>query len=171
LDALELAQTEANWELNSPTRKFLRNVKKSIRAALAQPEPAAPTEPAPGWCKHCQQYTIDEPLPAAPTVVETDVPEISCGNMEPVAWMWRNTKTGARGVYFEDPEQFFALPANGDYEWTSLVAAHPPQAALSDEQIRNLWFAEKPIEDGRPAYWNFARAVEAAHGIGGPRNE
>jgi hypothetical protein len=49
--------------------------------------------------------------------------------------------------------------------------ATPPRAALSDEQIRNLWFAAKPIEDGRPAYWNFARAVEAAHGIGGPRNE
>ena len=43
------------------------------RAALAQPEPAAPTEPAPGWCKHCQQYTIDEPLLAAPTAVEPDL--------------------------------------------------------------------------------------------------
>lgn len=28
----------------------------------AQPAPA----PAPGYCKHCKQYTIDEPLPAEP---------------------------------------------------------------------------------------------------------
>ena len=55
------------------------------RAALsAQPEPAAPTEPAPGWCKHCQQYTIEEPLPA----VKPDVPAANFGNMEPVAWIF-----------------------------------------------------------------------------------
>jgi hypothetical protein len=27
--------------------------------------PAAQREPAPGYCKHCKQYTIEEPLPAA----------------------------------------------------------------------------------------------------------
>ena len=47
-----------------------------------------------------------------------------------------------------------------------LVYATPPRAALSDEQIRNLWFAAKPTEDGRSASWNFARAIEAAHNIG-----
>ncbi len=26
--------------------------------------PAAQREPAPGYCKHCKQYTIEEPLPA-----------------------------------------------------------------------------------------------------------
>jgi hypothetical protein len=40
-------------------------------------------EPAPGWCKHCQQYTIEEPLPA----VKPDVPAANFGNMEPVAWV------------------------------------------------------------------------------------
>ena len=37
LEALELAQTDVHWELNSPTRKFLRKAEKSLRAALAEP--------------------------------------------------------------------------------------------------------------------------------------
>jgi hypothetical protein len=36
LEALELAQTDVHWELNSPTRKFLRKSEKTLRAALAQ---------------------------------------------------------------------------------------------------------------------------------------
>lgn len=31
----------------------------ALRDALAQQ-----AEPAPGWCKHCKQYSIEEPLPA-----------------------------------------------------------------------------------------------------------
>ncbi len=43
LEALELAQTDVHWELNSPTRKFLRKAEKNLRAALAEPvqEPVA----------------------------------------------------------------------------------------------------------------------------------
>jgi hypothetical protein len=33
LEALELAQTDVHWELNSPTRKFLRKAEKNLRAA------------------------------------------------------------------------------------------------------------------------------------------
>ena len=36
LEALELAQTDVHWELNSPTRKFLRKAEKTLRAALTQ---------------------------------------------------------------------------------------------------------------------------------------
>jgi hypothetical protein len=32
--------------------------------------PAAQREPAPGYCKHCKQYTIEEPLPAQPAPVQ-----------------------------------------------------------------------------------------------------
>lgn len=123
---------------------------------------AAPTEPAPGWCKHCRQYTIEEPLQAAPTVVE------------PVAWMWRNTKTGARGVYFENPARFFDSVAIGDYEWTPLYAT-PPRAALTAQQLDALIQAHvggSELQDGEySAMVIFAAAVERAHGIGGPRNE
>ncbi|HSG19205.1 MAG TPA: hypothetical protein VLA31_00415 [Burkholderiaceae bacterium] len=49
LEALELAQTDVHWELNSPTRKFLRKAEKNLRAALAQPvEPV----PQPGVWMH-----------------------------------------------------------------------------------------------------------------------
>ena len=36
LEALELAQTDVHWELNSPTRKVLRKAEKCLRAALAE---------------------------------------------------------------------------------------------------------------------------------------
>jgi hypothetical protein len=42
---------------------------------------------------------------------------------ELVAWMWKNTNTDGRGVYFEDPSRFFDIAAVGDYEWTHLYAA------------------------------------------------
>ncbi len=38
LEALALCQTDVHWELNSPTRKFLRKAESSLRAALAEPE-------------------------------------------------------------------------------------------------------------------------------------
>lgn len=74
----------------------------------------------------CDSGTENEPEPAAPT------------EPKPVAWMWHNKKTGSRGVYFDDPAQFFKIPANGDYEWTSLVAAHPPRTALTSESMEAL---------------------------------
>jgi hypothetical protein len=109
----------------------------------------------------------------APRAAEPDVPAANFGDMEPVAWMWRNTKTGARGVYFEDPEQFFDSSAKGDYEWSPLYTP-PPRTALGDEQIlaigRELGVRCKL--GGNPNIdFDYARAIEAAHGIGGPRNE
>ena len=92
------------------------------------------------------------PEPAAPTVVE------------PVAWIYKPNRELLWPYEVEA-----ANPIEID-EYLPLYAT-PPRAALSDEQIRNLWFAAKPTEDGRSASWNFARAIEAAHGIGGPRNE
>jgi hypothetical protein len=111
--------------------------------------------------------------------------------MEPVAWMWRNTKTGARGVYFEDPEQFFYSSAKGDYEWPPLYA-HPPRTALTSESrealhelvacedmklevqslrsdpyyITEADAMELRYEERRDKAWERARAIEAAHGIG-----
>jgi len=40
----------------------------------------------------------------------------------------------------------------------------PPQrtwAGLTDEEIRERWFAAEPTPDGRPASYNYARAIEA----------
>ena len=90
-----------------------------------------------------QVAAMSQPEPAAPTVVE---PPLGEGEADLTVAYLAGFHEGKR-------------------------AATPPRAALTDEQIRNLWFAAKPTEDGRPASWNFARAIEAAHGIGGPRNE
>jgi hypothetical protein len=38
--------------------------------ALLRGLAAEPIEPAPGYCKHCKQYTIEEPLPAEPAGTE-----------------------------------------------------------------------------------------------------
>ena len=46
LQALKLAQTDINWQRNSPTRRFFRSAEKALRAALAEPgqEPEVQTE-------------------------------------------------------------------------------------------------------------------------------
>ncbi len=43
----------------------------------------------------------------------------------PYAWAWRNLRTGAQGVYFENPEQF-GVVGHEDYEWTVLYTAPQP---------------------------------------------
>ncbi len=112
----------------------------ALRAALAQPEPAAPTEPAPGWCKHCQQYTIAEPLPAAPTVVE------------PVAFL-KTMYSGTRPMLEVDH-----LRKNT----STPVYTHPPRTALSEQDANDL--ALEVVKGGKSVQW-LIRKVEAAHGI------
>jgi hypothetical protein len=89
-----LAQPEPEWVLsqNELPPPYV------AREPIAQPEPAA-LEDIPA-CMFCGELIE----PAAPTVVEPDVPEAGCGNMEPVAWMthendllplFHQTKAGA----------------------------------------------------------------------------
>lgn len=54
LEALELTQTDVHWELNSPTRKFLRKAEKALRAALA--EPVHPECAVKSWAELEQKY-------------------------------------------------------------------------------------------------------------------
>jgi hypothetical protein len=101
------------------------------RAALAQPEPA------PGWCKHCRQYTIEEPLLAAPTVVE------------PVAWLHED---GFKAITDDEKDGWIQSGRSGVVSgYTVPLYATPPRAALTDAQLLDILFA---------------RAIEAAHGIG-----
>jgi hypothetical protein len=93
---------------------------EALRAALAQPEPAAPTEPAPGWCKHCQQYTIAEPLPAAPTVVE---PVAHCA-----------LTPAGKIAHFDGRPMVMIGSVGNEHHPTPLYAAAPPRAALTDER-------------------------------------
>jgi len=187
------------------------------RAALAQPEPAAPTEPAPGWCKHCQQYTIDEPLQAEPTVgepvawinehghidrgldaildptgwtplythpprvVKPDVPAANFGNMEPVAgWLIYAAGDEANGAFWRtkpDDEQLETMASECGLPVIARslhIAANPPRTALTDAELERMYNAHASYQECGPlisGWFDFARAIEAAHGIGGPRNE
>jgi hypothetical protein len=114
---------------------------------------------------------LEQPEPAAPTVVEPDVPAANFGNMEPVAW--RTDVNIQRQVKFSIGNQTFTLAyecEDDDHaEWVrqmlhmalAKLAAHPPRMALTDEQIAAIdWKAGETLHD-------FARAIERAHGIGG----
>ena len=48
--------------------------------ALLRELVAEPANPAPGYCKHCKQYTIEEPLPAEPVreCADNDSPWLIC---------------------------------------------------------------------------------------------
>jgi hypothetical protein len=134
-----------------------RSHRERGRAALAQPEPAAPTEPAPGWCKHCQQYTIEEPLKAAPTVVE------------PVAWM----SPGRERLEFSRADTVYG-------SHTIPLYRHPPRTALTEECLSLLDTAMDSLkyhqEQTRPIHLTQVtiQAIQEfleKHQIGGPRNE
>ena len=117
----------------------------ALRAALAEPQLA----PAPGYCKHCKQYTIEEPLPAEPV-------------QEPVAWRQPNwsRRDGAYLYYDADDKPLTnAQP---------LYAAPPQRKPLTDEQLLEI-LADIDADTKRlpPGLKAFARAIEQAHGITG----
>ena len=62
LEALELAQTDVHWELNSPTRKFLRKAEKTLRAALAQEQAEPVAEIIESKIKGDSHQTLDEAM-------------------------------------------------------------------------------------------------------------
>lgn len=64
---------------------------------------------------------------------------------------------GAAVIFVKRPEAQVAHAAVAEPKIT-----HPALVGLSDEQIMHLWFAAEPTEDGRPASWNYARAIERA---------
>ena len=113
----------------------------AVYAAIAANYKAAPTEPAPGWCKHCRQYTIEEPLPAAPPVAE------------PVAWINEHGHIDRGLDAILDPTG-----------WTPLYT-HPPRTALTDAELERMYNAHASYQECGPlisGWFDFARAVEAA---------
>ena len=77
--ALEALQFYYDLHGDEPDAKAIL----ALRAALAEPE----QEPAPGYCKHCKQYTIEEPLPAEPQTTHWEGCEAvhpECRKPEPV---------------------------------------------------------------------------------------
>ena len=112
------------------------------RKALAEPE----QEPAPGYCKHCKQYTIEEPLPAEPQTThwkgcEAVHPE--CRKQEPVVQLeFAGTLPISRGGY-----------------------APTPRKPLTDEMVKRMKEVCTSMEM-RGAFADGWLSAEAAHGIG-----
>jgi hypothetical protein len=66
-EAISKAYDMTAWGHTQRAAEILKQTRKRICAAIAEAEKQ---EPAPGYCKHCKQYTIEEPLPAQPATVQ-----------------------------------------------------------------------------------------------------
>ena len=66
LEALELIQTDVDWQLNSPTRKFCRKAEKALRQAIEQAENQTHTDhPLRHYDRTCPACLSEEPEPVA----------------------------------------------------------------------------------------------------------
>lgn len=86
---------------------------------LAQPEPA------PGYCKHCQQYTIEEPLPAQP-------------EQEPVAWRHKKFFETQEGWFYADWHPDGINPPSAQLLYTT-----PPRrewVGLTEEEVDECYY-------------------------------
>lgn len=133
--ALEAMQE--NWRTDKSDASIA-----ALSAARADPNPA------PGYCKHCKDYTVEEPLKAE--------------QQEPVAWM-----------NDEGDVELSHKPWMSSV-WLPLYTAPQPakREPLTDAEIDRVtdvqWASNnhKPIYAAHRAY---ARAIERAHGIGEPK--
>ena len=111
--------------------------------------------PAPGYCKHCKQYTIEEPLPAEP-------------EQEPVAWRTFDGEGGYDYRTYDDNENYRDEwdKRNPNHKgWVEPLYTHPPrrEPPLTEEEIRDLWSWSATAEAERTATTQqhaFARSIE-----------
>lgn len=132
--------------------KFYEMAKK-MNDELAQA--AAQPAPAPGYCKHCKQYSIEEPLPAAqPAPVQQ-------AEQEPVA---KFTRWGEKGTSGEGYTVEFLgerpLPPDGTMFYAS---AQPAPVPLPIEKVIGMDYRGTLDEHIRTV-----RMTESAHGITNP---
>jgi hypothetical protein len=111
-----------------------RDAITALRTAIEQAEKQ---EPAPGYCKHCKQYTIEEPLPAAPLQ-----------DAQPLrgAMPWEQ-------LY---PQFERATPP---------AAQRQPLTDEQIDAGVAAWFATETVVGGRPFEKRMRAAIEAAHGV------
>lgn len=86
------------------------------------------------------------------------------GKVEPVAWQFRTNGKHWHVVQVCPPDD-----AYDEGTLSPLYAAPKALAPLTDEQLRQMRTDARASEDCANEYWFilFARAIEAAHGIGG----
>ena len=103
---------------------------------------------------HEALYLWREAFDAAPSVAP-----------EPVAWTLQSELDAAQTTC--SAHLWFTNPRNS--AWTALftreqIAAHPPQAPLTDAEVDDL--SREIVKGGKSVNW-LCRAIEQAHGIGG----
>ena len=148
----------------------------------AQPERAAPAEPAPGWCKYCRQYTIAEPLDAAPSVAPEPptrevLAEIVRSHLTSTYHCTRVWTAWHVGTMTEDDFEPASESDMAEDIADAILAAHPPRAPLTAAEIDKAISTSRDalldhiFEHGTTAegiasrFREVARAIEAAHGI------
>ena len=107
------------------------------------PEPVKPA-PAPGYCKHCKQYTIEEPLPAQPV---------------PDAFEQLMREADKPTQVPEGIAKYAAALVAGTHEITS-VTIRPKRTwvGLTDEELSEVYNqTDWDIVGG----WEYERAIEA----------
>ena len=83
---------------------------------------------------------------------------------EPVLWRWvLRSDPSHCGYYTQHPSKFDIDMSGEKYDWTPFYTAPPKCKPLTDEKLRAMWVKYAPIDGG---VLEFARAIEAAHGIG-----
>jgi len=107
--ALEAMEGELpDWRTPAQARAIT-----ALRDALAQEEQPK-IAPAPGWCKHCRQYTVEEPL-------------LAQEEQEPVLVVEQEPDYMSRGHFYEgsksfiDPTEVWKLPIG------TKLYTHPPR--------------------------------------------
>lgn len=132
--ALEALEVETAW--SGPTPKGAAVI-TALRERLAQPEPA------PGYCQHCKQYTIEEPLPAQP-------------EQEPVAWRHKKFFETQEGWFYADWHPDGINPPSAQLLYTA-----PPRRewkGLTEEEIEQVCV---PLGAAMLSFIEVARAIEA----------
>ena len=138
LEGLEAAYEGQIWLSHLP------DVITALRERLAQPEPA------PGYCQHCKQYTIEEPLPAQP-------------EQEPFAWAdesairWLADRKGKTSAHcttklsaarsFEKPMPIYTTPPRR--EWVGLTDEEKAEldAEYGDDTLAHLDAIEAKLKE------------------------
>lgn len=148
-------QTNALWQRQQPALEALRN-------ALA----ASPTPPA-------EQQRRPQPW-GSDGLMAVSAFRYCLGRMTYIVgdcerWLfanWQDFPENVRKLIQREVEEEFRR----DDEARARGAAHKPLGHDCDraawERVRGLWRAAEPTPDGRSASWSYARAIEAAHGIG-----
>ena len=82
-EMVEAAENYLRSILNGASlpRRYMRGI---LHAALSE-KSAAPSVPAPGYCKHCKQYTIEDPLPASQWIACSE--QLPDADIEVLAWV------------------------------------------------------------------------------------